>query len=126
MVKKKKILVIDDEEILTRTFVKLLEKSGYDAFFVKTGDDAIEIFKEVDFDLIICDMRMPGMNGCETLKGIRSMLKEQNKKYPPEIVVTGYADEDLERQVKELHPAVYMHKPFDINELLNHVKRFIL
>ncbi|MDD5216936.1 MAG: response regulator [Candidatus Omnitrophica bacterium] len=122
---KKKILVIDDEEILTRTFVRLLEKNGYEAFFVKTGADAVEIVKEIDFDLIITDMRMPGMNGYETLKGIREACHEQNKQSPPEIIVTGYADECLEKQVKELRPAVYLYKPFDVKVLLDHVKRLV-
>jgi CheY-like chemotaxis protein len=122
---KKKILVIDDEEILTRTFVKLLERNGYDAFFVKSGDDAVEIVNEVDFDLVISDMRMPGMNGYDTLKGIRDVCARQKKSHPPEIIVTGYANEILERQVKELKPAVYLQKPFDIQELLGHVRRLV-
>jgi len=122
---KKKILVIDDEEILTRTFVKLLEKSGHDAFFVKTGDDAIEIVKEVDFDLIITDVRMPGMNGFETLKNIHAFCEEQRKEHPPEIVITGYVDEALEKQIKELGVGAYLYKPFDIDVLLNHVKRLL-
>lgn len=122
---KKKILVVDDEEILTRTFVKLLERNGYDAFFVKSGDDAVEIVNEVNFDLVISDMRMPGKNGYETLKGIRGAYEQQNKKHPPEIIVTGYADENLEKQVRELNPAAYLHKPFDVEELLGHVKRLV-
>ncbi len=122
---KKKILVIDDEEILTRTFVKLLERNGYDAFFVKSGDDAVEIVNEVNFDLVISDMRMPGKNGYETLKGIRDAYEQQNKKHPSEIIVTGYADENLEKQVRELNPAAYLHKPFDVEELLGHVKRLV-
>lgn len=122
---KKKILVVDDEEILTRTFVKLLERNGYDAFFVKSGDDAVEIVNEIDFDLIISDMRMPGKNGFETLNGIRNVYAQQNKNHPPEIIVTGYADENLEKQVKKLNPSAYLHKPFDVEELLGHVKRLI-
>lgn len=122
---KKKILVIDDEEILTRTFVRLLERNGYDAFFVKSGDDAVEIVNEVNFDLVISDMRMPGKNGYETLKGIREVYAQQNRSHPPEIIVTGYADENLERQVRELKPAIYLHKPFDVGELLGHVKRLV-
>ena len=125
MSEKKKVLIIDDEEILTRTFVKLLEKCGYDAFFVKTGDDAIEIVKEVDFDLIITDVRMPGMNGFETLKGIRVVCEEQRKKHPPEIVITGFVDEALEKQIKEFGTDAYLYKPFDIDVLLNHVKRLL-
>ncbi|MFA6599657.1 MAG: response regulator [Candidatus Omnitrophota bacterium] len=123
---QKKILVVDDEEILIRTFVILLERNGYAAYFVKNGDDAIEIAHQIYFNLIISDMRMPGKNGYETLKGIREAYSKQRKPWPPEIILTGYAnDEELEKQVKELKPSVYLYKPFDMEELLGHVKRLL-
>lgn len=121
----KKILVIDDEEILTRTYVKLLTLKGYDTYFVKSGDDAVEIVQEIDFDLIITDIRMPGLNGFETLKTIRRFYNENGKSHPPEIVITGFTSEDIEKEIKNLSPSAYMYKPFDMSELLDHVAKVL-
>lgn len=119
---KKKILVIDDEEILTKTFAKLLEKTGYDVFICKTGADAIEITQEDMFDLIICDIRMPGINGVETIKKIREAFQKNGRNSPPDIFITGYADKTAEENAKALTPAAYLEKPFDNEALLKKVK----
>jgi len=121
----KKILVIDDEEILIRTYVKLLEKNGYEPFLVKSGYDGVEIVKETDFDLIITDMRMPGMDGVETLQKIRSFYEEQKKSHPPEIVITGYPGEGVENRLKTLQVAACFDKPFDTQELLKTVQGLV-
>lgn len=120
---KKKILVIDDEEILTKTFVRLLEKSGYDAFFVKSGTDALEVIQDIEFDLIMTDIRMPGLSGVETMKGLKQYYESAKKKRPPIIVVTGFADEQMEREIMALSPEAFIRKPFEISELLECVKK---
>ncbi len=114
---KKRILVIDDEEILTRSFALLLEKKGYEVLTVKNGQDAEAIIDEEVIDLVISDIRMPGMNGIEVVKLIRS--KHENI---PVIFVTGYADQKLQEEAQKLNPTAYVHKPFDALELTEIVK----
>ncbi|MCM8824482.1 MAG: response regulator [Candidatus Omnitrophica bacterium] len=121
----KKILVIDDEELITKSLLKLLTTEGYDTTVVRSGKEAIDKIKEINFDLIICDMRMPDMDGIETIKGIRVHLKKLNKRSIPEVLITGYADKDKYEDALGLKVADYIYKPFDREDFLKVVKRTI-
>lgn len=121
----KKILVIDDEELIIKSLSKLLEKSGYEVFIAKNGQDAIVMTEESEFDLIIADIRMPGVNGVDTVCSIYEELKQNNLKRIPVIFITGYADKENEKRAKALNPIDYIYKPFDTQELLSKVKKTI-
>ncbi len=121
----KSILIIDDEEIVAKSLLRLLSKEGYDTTVVKSGREAIEKVKEKDFDLIIADVRMPEMDGIETVKEIRSYLERQDKKSIPEVLITGYADLDKYQSAMDLEVVDYLYKPFDNEEFLKIIKRTI-
>lgn len=114
----KKILVIDDEEILTKTFVRLLEKQKYEVLVASRAEDALVMAEEEDFDFMLCDIRMPGRNGVETVQQIREICHQRGKGDIPIIFLTGYADEALEKQAQSLNPVAYIFKPFDTFKLL--------
>ena len=122
---EKKILVIDDEELITKSLLKLLNSQGYITAVVRNGKEALNKVKEIDFDLIICDVRMPEMGGIETVEEIRAHLKKSNKKSIPEILITGYADLEKYQKAIELKVADYIYKPFDTTEFLRVVKKVI-
>ena len=119
----KKILVVDDEELITKSLLKLLDKEGYSTTVVRSGKEAIDKVKESNYDLIICDVRMPEMDGIDTIKEIRSYLERSNKKIIPEILITGYADIEKYEKAMDLKVADYIYKPFDIADFLEVVKR---
>jgi len=119
----KKILIIDDEEIIIRTLSKLLESNGYEVFVTKNGQDAIVMAEEVDFDLILADIRMPGMNGVETVKNIYGKKQVGKKKKIPAIFITGYADKAIEKEANKLIPAAYIYKPFDMSDLFDKINK---
>ena len=121
----KKILIIDDEELITRTLANALEKAGYDILVAKSGSDAVVMAEEEDFDLIISDIRMPGMNGVEAVKAVLEAIKKKGLARIPTIFVTGYADEKVEAQAKLLHPMAYITKPFDYPFFLKKVEEAI-
>lgn len=121
----KKILVIDDEELITKSLLKLLSAQGYNATVVRSGKEAVEKVKETDFDLIICDVRMPDLDGIETIQEIRSYLKKSDKKLIPEILITGYADIEKYEKAMDLKVADYIYKPFDSGDFLRVVKEHI-
>lgn len=121
----KHILIIDDEELVTKSLLKLLSKQGYEASMAKSGKEALEQIKKTDFDLIISDVRMPQLDGIETIKQIRSYLEQQNKKHIPEVLITGYADADKYERATELEVVDYLYKPFDNVEFLGIVKKTI-
>ena len=120
---EKRILVIDDEVMITRTLQKLLQKQGYDATIVSGGTEALTEIKQSDFDLIVIDIRMPQMDGIETLKAIREYLSVESKDPVPEIVITGYADEQKYKCAVDLKVAAYIYKPFETKDFLDTIKR---
>lgn len=121
----KKILVIDDEELIIRSLSRLLEKNGYEVFIAKNGQDAIIMIEERDFDLILADIRMPGMNGVETVRYIHDKTQEKARKNIPVIFITGYADGKIKQEAEKLPHIAYIYKPFDMAELLKKIKKAI-
>lgn len=121
----KKILVVDDEELITKSLSKLLSAEGYNTTIVRSGKEAIEKVKENDFNLIICDVRIPGLDGIETIKAIRAYLEKSNRKLIPEVLITGYADVDKYERAMDLEVTDYLYKPFDNNEFLRIVKKTV-
>jgi CheY-like chemotaxis protein len=119
----KDILVIDDEGLVTKILQKLLSKEGYNVIVATTGQEAIDKSKSLDFDLIVSDIRMPQIDGIETIKKIRQVLKDSGKKPVPEILITGYADESSYNDALELKVADYIYKPFDTKEFLDVIRR---
>lgn len=111
---QKKILLIDDEDLITRTVAKALEKRGYYVLVATRGEDGILIADSEDFDVVVCDIRMRGMNGIETVKKIQEATKTKSNRKQPTIFITGYADAESEKAAKALAPVAYLHKPFDL------------
>jgi DNA-binding NtrC family response regulator len=114
-----KILIIEDEESIRRVLTKILkeENSSYDIFEASDGLLAIEFIKNQDFDLILCDIKMPKMDGLEVL--------EATKKIKPDIpivMISGHGD--LETAVETMRHGAYdyISKPPDLNRLLNTVR----
>lgn len=121
----KNILIIDDEELITKSLIKLLRSQGYAASIALDGTEAMRKIKSEDFDLIICDVRMPGIDGIETIKQIRSYLEKSDKKSIPEVLITGYADAEKYESAIDLEVTDYLYKPFDNDEFLHIVRKTI-
>lgn len=121
----KNILLIDDEELIIRSLIKLLEKKGYQVLVAKNGQDAIAMVEEEQFDLIVADIRMPGINGVETIEAIYDIFNKTNVSKTPVIFITGYADEDIKKKAEALKPVAYIYKPFDIPELVDKIKEVL-
>ena len=117
----KKILVIDDEELIIKSLTKLLEKNGFTVFVAKNGQDALAMAEEEKFDLIIADIRMPGMNGVDFIQALEA---QGHKKIL--FFITGYHDFPRD-QLQKFSPRAIMFKPFDVEEaailIKNHVMR---
>lgn len=119
----KKILVIDDEDILTRTFKRLLEKQGYAVTLAAESQAAYQLIQNADFDLILSDIRMPGTNGVESYSQMVDFWNSRKKKWTPVIFLTGYADQGLEELAQKFTPLAYIYKPFDAIKLLEIIKK---
>jgi CheY-like chemotaxis protein len=119
----KNILVIDDEELVTESLRRLLKKEGYNVTIAKNSKEAMDSIKVLDFNLIVSDIRMPGLDGVEIIKNIRDWLRQNNKKTIPEILITGYSNEESFKKAQELKVADYIYKPFDITVFLEVVHK---
>ena len=104
---------------------KLLKKEGYEVISVNSGQEAIKKVRELDFDLLITDIRMPNQDGIDTIRQIRELLKNNGKSRIPEVCITGYADNELNRKAEELGITEYLYKPFDLRDFSNCIKRLL-
>ena len=114
---KTKILIIDDEEDLRLLFKKILTPEGYSVFTARNGRDGIKINQKNDPDVILLDLRMPGIGGIETLRRIR----EKDAKVVV-IILTGYGDAGTIRDAADLNVYEYMSKPFNNETILKTIK----
>ncbi len=121
----KNILIIDDDKLIAVTLRRLLTREGYNVTTALSGRKALTLIEKSDFDLIMSDIKMPEMDGIETVKKIREYLAQNNKKPIPEIFITAYAKEDIYQKALELTAAGYIEKPFDIKTLLQTTKEAI-
>lgn len=121
----KHILVIDDDELILRTLKRLLTKEGYKITIAPNGAKAFNEITQRDFDLIISDIKMPEIDGVETLKKIREYLTLNSRKLIPEIMITGYAKEKIYQDALHLKAAAYIDKPFDMKPLLEAIQNLI-
>jgi len=107
-----KILVVDDEKDICGTLRDIFIGEGYEVDIANSGKEAIKKVKTRKPDLILLDVRMPGMNGVETLKAIRKIDKEV-----PVAMITAYEDVDLAQEALRLGAYDYIKKPFGIEYL---------
>lgn len=119
----KKILVIDDDLLVAKSLSKLLGTRGFEVSIAHNGLEAINNITKLDFDLIISDIRMPDMDGIETLKKISEEYAQLNKKVPPKIVITGYSIDEAYRQASELGVEGYLYKPFDSDKFIQTIEK---
>lgn len=112
---KKKILIVDDEEVI-RKFLKIhLAKLGYEVMEAGDGVQAIEQLGKDDFDLLICDILMPKKNGWEVIREVKSNPKT---KAIPVIVLTAKNEDSDMFKGYDLGVNYYMTKPFTKAQLI--------
>ena len=107
----KSILVIDDDHLVVKSLVRLLENEGYSVSGAESGNQALDLIRDNTFDLIISDIRMPDINGIQTSYNIRDFLKKNKKQAIPVIFITGYSDEGSYNEAKKLNKDYYSKIP---------------
>jgi DNA-binding response OmpR family regulator len=107
-----KILVVDDEENVCQSVKKVLSRRGYEVSQALNVDSAVELMKEMSFDLVITDMMIPGTSGLELLQIVRDHYPELDV-----IMITGYASIESAVKATKHGAAAYLPKPFTPEEL---------
>ncbi|MBW2617809.1 MAG: sigma-54-dependent Fis family transcriptional regulator [Deltaproteobacteria bacterium] len=109
-----RILIVDDDDQLRESFKKLLTQEGHETPVAANGETALEIVESCRPDLVILDVRLPGMNGLEVFKTIRTIDPKL-----PVIIMTAYATTNAAIEATKLGAFDYVLKPFDIPDMLN-------
>ena len=107
-----KILVVDDEEGARELFNTILTDEGYDVALAQSGEDALALFKNQPFNLVITDIKMPVMDGLQLLQEIRKIGSKTDV-----IMVTAYGEVESYLKAMSLGAAEYINKPIRIKEL---------
>lgn len=107
-----KLLIVDDQKGIRRLLTEVFLEYGYEIESCANGIRALEVIPEFKPDLIIMDVKMPGMNGIDVLRKLRDTDKDIRV-----IMMTAYGDQHYVNQAEALGVARFIIKPFDLNEL---------
>ena len=113
-----KILIAEDEEITVKHLVNTLQAEGYSVTGTMNGLDALQKIEKDSFDLLIADIKMPGISGMELLEKTRERSPETGV-----IIITGFGSIGSAVEAMKKGAVEYVTKPFDLDELLLKVKK---
>ena len=118
--KTKTILIVDDEPSMRIALSESLESCGYKVETSESGADALAKFEEGKFEVVITDMRMPGMGGMEVLRGIKKISSQT-----PVVVITAYGTVNTAVEAMKEGAADFLMKPFSVDHLESLVKKVV-
>ena len=116
----KKILIADDEELIRWSLLQFFESSGYSVDLVINGTEVIKRLENTNYDIIVTDLNMPGLNGIEILTKMKGMGINL-----PVIVISAYFSDKLKDETISSGAFECISKPFEMNDILNTVKKAI-
>lgn len=125
--KKSRILFVDDEKNFAQMMARLLQSQGFDVRVAFSGNDALDIFKTEDFDLLVTDLKMPVMDGIQLIRQIRKVKPDQ-----PIVIVTGFPGQmtpwnrrlsESQEEMLKLGSLDCLVKPFTPERLLEVVNK---
>lgn len=112
------ILVVDDDDSIIEILITYLNAKGYQTTAAATGEDAVAHLERGDLDLVITDLKMPGMNGLELAR--KALMADPDR---PVILMTAFAEVDNARESVSIGIYDFVLKPFDLEDIGNAVRR---
>ncbi len=125
MVKKKKVLIVDDDKIVLDSCKRVLEAEQLKVTLVSNAQDAIEQLEKKYFDLMVMDVKMPEKDGVYILKKIREKWPLDDWPELPILVMSGYPTSDTIQELKKRGAREFIPKPFTPDELLAAVQNVL-
>jgi DNA-binding NtrC family response regulator len=108
-----KVLVIDDDEIVRLSHLRVLASTPYDVETAQDGKQALSVMEQHPVDVVLLDLRMPGMDGLSVLKEIKARWPEIEV-----VIITGYASVDTAKEAIQLGAFDYLAKPVFPDEII--------
>ncbi len=102
----RKVLVVDDDPAVRKSFDRVLSGKGYAVITAENGEEALRKLSEEKYDLVYSDIRMPGMSGLEVAEKVRA-----RRPWTPVVIITGYGTDIAEERAKAAGVSKFLHKP---------------
>jgi len=115
-----KILIVDDELIVRESLAQLLASKNFSVQAVETGEEALKLISENSFDMVLVDLKLPGIDGMEVLRNIKKQCPEAEV-----IIITAYASVDSAVQAMKEGAYDYVVKPFDPEEIVQLINKVV-
>ncbi len=106
MTATRKVLVVDDDPVVRKSFDRVLSGKGYAVISAENGEEALRKLNEEKYDVVYTDIRMPGMSGLEVAERIKA-----RQPWTPVVIITGYGNDAAETRAKAAGVANFLHKP---------------
>jgi len=113
-----RVFIVDDDRDLAESLALAVEGRGYEVEVAHSGEEAIERYRQRDFDIAFMDVRLPGKNGVESFLEIRDIRPEARV-----VMITGYLMEELRQQAEEHGVQGVLQKPFSPRRLFDILER---
>jgi len=102
----RKVLVVDDDAAVRKSFDRVLSSNGYAVITAESGEEAVSKLNEEKYDIVYSDIRMPGMSGLEVAETVKA-----RRPWTPVVIITGYGSDAAEARAKAAGVAKFLHKP---------------
>jgi DNA-binding response OmpR family regulator len=112
-----KVLIVDDSPGICQTMSMILKRKGFDVACAADGPGAVDLVRERPFDVILVDIRLPGMDGVEVHRRIRSLRPGARV-----AMMTAYALEDKVRAAIDAGAEKVFYKPLDMDEVIGYIE----
>jgi DNA-binding NtrC family response regulator len=114
MTEQARVLVVDDDEVVRRSYQRSLATVRCDVEAVANGEDALKAVESRSYDVLLLDLRMPGMDGLSVLKAVKQTSPDSEV-----IVITGYPTIESAKEAVQLGASDYLAKPVGPAEVIN-------
>lgn len=114
MSEKTKVLIVDDQEIVRLSYLRSLGSEHCNVDVAASGEEALQAMRQRRFDLVLLDLRMPGMDGMEVLRMIKQMWPDTEV-----VVITGYPTVETAKEAVRLGAHGYLAKPLGPDDIVN-------
>jgi len=102
----RKVLVVDDDPVVSKSFDRVLSNKGYEVVTAQNAAEALERIRLSEYDMVFTDIRMPGMDGVELAETVKA-----RRPWTPVVIVTGFGTKENEQRAKAAGVTAFLHKP---------------